>query len=628
MTRASVACPSCGAPVEFVSAASVQSVCRYCSSVVVRTDLDLTAVGKVSQVPPTVSPIQIGTRGVFNDRHFEVVGRLVYAYERGRWNEWHLAFDDGGTAWLSDAMAEYAVTEQAEPQELPAESELRPGLVVQAAGANMTVSTVTTASYQGTEGELPFVRWEPGEMRFADLRTEGDTFGTIDYSEDPPLLFIGQWMDFDRLMLSNLRDPEAMKAAAVTANCPSCGGGVVVREADRTVNVVCAQCSSVLDARTPALTVLQTFQVRIKNSPAIPLGAVGSLRGEVWDMIGFQVRSIRVEGVDYAWDEYLLYSPTRGFAYLTQYQGHWNLGTTLRAVPRVSNAARPVANLNGQVFRHFQRAQAETNFVLGEFPWQVRVGDRVMASDFVAPPRMLSAEETAEETTWTLSEYVPGDEVWAGFGLEGKPFPARGVYANQPAPPNSGSGGMWAAAMLLILLLLGGLVLRFATGGHEVAMRRFTYLPLKADQSQQVIGPLVMEGRTSSVMVEVETDLDNAWADFDFSLADSAGQATQFGKEISYYQGVDQGESWSEGSREGSVRIPSVPAGRYWLRVEPQSDRAFDYSVRVRRDPPLGWMYLVAVLLLLMPPLLRSVRGGVFEAQRWAESDYAPSSDD
>jgi hypothetical protein len=36
-------------------------------------------------------------------------------------------------------------------------------------------------------------------------------------------------------------------------------------------------------------------------------------------------------------------------------------------------------------------------------------------------------------------------------------------------------------------------------------------------------------------------------------------------------------------------------------------------------------MYLVAALLLLLPPALSLLRGGMFEAKRWAESDYAPS---
>ena len=52
-------------------------------------------------------------------------------------------------------------------------------------------------------------------------------------------------------------------------------------------------------------------------------------------------------------------------------------------------------------------------FVLGEFPWQIRVGDTTTGSDYVAPPLMLSAEVDADkEVTWSLGRYVGGDEIW------------------------------------------------------------------------------------------------------------------------------------------------------------------------------------------------------------------------
>lgn len=629
MTRAAASCPSCGAPVEFVSAASVQTTCRYCTSVLVRTDLDLRAVGVKSSVPPTVSPIRLGTRGSDAGRPFQVVGRLVYAYERGRWNEWHLAYDDGGTGWLSDAQAEYALTAQLPAGPLPAAGAARPGLVGEIGGERFTVTAVTRAAYAGTEGELPFEKWEAGEMLFADLRGERGRFGTIDFSEDTPLLFVGRSVSFDELALSELREPEEVKAAARTLACPNCGGSVIVRAADRTVNVVCAHCRSVLDARTPALELLQTFHSRLERQPKIPLGTAGTLVGHAWEVIGFQVRSIRSEGRDYPWDEYLLFSPSRGFLYLTEYQGHWNRGAPLREVPRAIRGLRPSAVLDGRAFRHFQRAQAETTFVLGEFPWEVRAGDRVTVSDFVAPPFMLSAEETEGETTWTLSEYVPGAEIWKAFGLQGAPPSAKGVYANQPAPP-SRVGRTWAAAAAMLALLVVVAMVRYGQGGRAVgAEQRFDFDPLRPEEGQaQVIGPLELGGRTSNVEVGVEATLQNNWAYFDFSLADSAGNATRFGKELSYYQGVEGGESWTEGSQRGKVRIPGVPPGRYWLRVEPQGDESYTYQVRVRRDVPAGWMYLVAGLLLLLPPGLATLRRGMFESARWAESDYATGEDD
>ncbi|HEX6746685.1 MAG TPA: DUF4178 domain-containing protein [Longimicrobium sp.] len=626
MTRPTGRCPSCGAPVEFVSAASVQTTCRYCTSVLVRTDVDLRAVGVKSTVPPSVSPIRLGTRGAHDGRRFQVVGRLVYAYERGRWNEWHLAYDDGGTGWLSDAQAEYAVTAQAPAPPVPGAHEVHPGMAVDVGGERLTVSVVTRARYAGTEGELPFEEWEAGEKVFADLMGGRGRFGTIDYSESPPLLFVGRAVTFDELGLTELREPEEVKAATQTLNCPNCAGTVIVRAADRTVNVVCAHCRSVLDARTPALQLLQTYHSRLERTPKIPLGTAGTLDGQPWEVIGFQVRSIRVEGRDYPWDEYLLFSPARGFRYLTEYQGHWSLGATLREVPQLTRHGRPVATLGGRRYRHFQRAVAETTFVLGEFPWEVRAGDRVGVSDFVAPPYMLSSEETEGETTWTLSEYLPGAAVWKAFGLQGRPPHPRGVYANQPIPGGVRAWPKWRAALVMLAALAALAIFRYAQGGATVETRRFEFDPLAPeDQQGQVIGPLVLGGRTSNVEVDVHADVQNEWAYFDFSLADSAGSATRFGREVSFYEGVDGGEHWTEGSHSGHVKVPGVPPGRYWLRVEPQGERPYSYEVSVRRDVPSGWMYVVAALLLLLPPGLASLRVGTFESARWAESDYPPS---
>ncbi|HET7231847.1 MAG TPA: DUF4178 domain-containing protein [Longimicrobium sp.] len=625
MTRATAQCPSCGAPVEWVSAASVQTTCRYCTSVLVRTDVDLRAVGVKSTVPPTVSPIKLGTKGTFAGRRFTVVGRIVYAYERGRWNEWHLAYDDGGTGWLSDAQAEYAVTEQVPAPTLPSAQEARPGMTVDVNGERFTVSTLTTASYAGTEGELPFEKWDAAVMHFADLRGEGGRFGTIDHSESPPLLFTGKWASFDELNLSELREPEEVKAAARTLACPNCGGSVTVHLADRAVNVVCQHCKAVLDARTPGFTVLQAYHARVTHTPTIPLGTAGTLNGEAWEVIGFQVRSITVEGREYPWNEYLLHSPRRGFQYLTEYQGHWTLGATVRGVPRRTRGARPTAELDGRGFRHFQRANATTTFVLGEFPWEVRAGDLALVNDYVAPPFMLSSEETPGETTWTLSEYMTGAAVWKAFGLQGTPRVPVGVYASQPAPVRTPARATWAAALAMLGLLLVLAVTRYAQGGRTVAADRFEYQPWVAEAQQgRVIGPLVLGGRTSNVEVGVRAVLDNSWGYFDFALADSAGHTTQFGGEVSRYEGVEDGERWTEGSPSRTVKVPSVPPGRYWLRVEPQGDKPFSYEVTVRRDVPSGWMYLVAALLLMLPPALTLVRGGMFEAARWAESDYAP----
>lgn len=189
---------------------AVQTTCEYCRSILVRHDLDLKKVGQVADLPQDGSPIQIGVEGVFGGKGFVVIGRIIYEYEQGTWNEWHLIFNDGTSGWLSDAMLEYAVSaldEKLGPL-MPPRDQVQRGRQFQWDGAIYEITNVTTAHYAGVQGELPFEYWDKQDVTFADLRTGDARFATIDYSEQPPLLFRGRVVEFDELKLKGLREFE------------------------------------------------------------------------------------------------------------------------------------------------------------------------------------------------------------------------------------------------------------------------------------------------------------------------------------------------------------------------------------------------------------------------------------
>src|SRR6185295_6059005 len=125
MSRPAGTCPNCGAPVRFAWSSSVQTVCEYCQSILVRTDLDLRKVGTVADLPRDGSPIRIGTEGTYRGRSFTAIGRIIYEYDQGTWNEWHLMMSDGSNGWLSDAQAQYAVTFAAPGRQMPAADAVR-----------------------------------------------------------------------------------------------------------------------------------------------------------------------------------------------------------------------------------------------------------------------------------------------------------------------------------------------------------------------------------------------------------------------------------------------------------------------------------------------------------------------
>src|SRR5437660_2800065 len=103
MTRSEATCPNCGARVEFRWSSAVQTVCPFCRSILVRQDVDLKKVGTVADLPPSSSPIQLGTAGRYRQKGFEVVGRIVYEWDQGGWNEWHVVFKPSRSWSLSRA---------------------------------------------------------------------------------------------------------------------------------------------------------------------------------------------------------------------------------------------------------------------------------------------------------------------------------------------------------------------------------------------------------------------------------------------------------------------------------------------------------------------------------------------
>jgi Domain of unknown function (DUF4178) len=205
MTQPVSTCPNCGAKIVFRWSSSVQTVCEYCKSILVRMDVDLKKVGQVADLPPDVSPIQINTEGLYRNRSFVVIGRILYEYDQGGWNEWHLMMSDGTSGWLADAQEEYAVSFLANGQKVPNRSQLDVGKEFSWNGDVYTVSVITTAHYRGVQGELPFEYWDKSDVTFADCRTVTRKFATLDYSDQQPALYLGELVEFEELKMKNLR---------------------------------------------------------------------------------------------------------------------------------------------------------------------------------------------------------------------------------------------------------------------------------------------------------------------------------------------------------------------------------------------------------------------------------------
>jgi hypothetical protein len=442
-------------------------------------------------------------------------------------------------------------------------------------------------------------------------------------------------------------------AKAKGLNCPNCGGSVELRGFAHTLSAVCPSCHSILDTSTPIIKVLQTVQVAQVYEPLIPLGTRGEIDGATYEVIGFQRREIREPGDEPGesdgWFEYLLFNPYRGFRYLSEYRGHWNVIDTMHAIPRYTGrGGKRAVDMLGMVYTHFDGVTAVTSYVVGEFPWRVEVGEAAQADDYVNPPFMVSSETMAGEVVWSRGVYHTSEQIWRCFKL---PLPApgpSGVFANQPSPKEGRPRSAWKLWFCLQMALLAIVLLFTATSQKRIAFEKPYLLaapalptpppvsappddedtpapppsppaPVTPRETSVTTDPFQLTGRTSNVQVTIDASLTGVdWAYFNLSLIDDDTKQTRvkFGREVNVSKRID------------TVEIPAVPSGRYRMLIEPEihpSTGSMVYTVRVRRDVPTWSWFWFASLLLLIPPIFTWIGARSFESSRWSQSNSAPA---
>lgn len=632
-------CPSCGAPVVFKSASSILAVCDYCQSTLVRHDQALEDIGKMAALVEDRSPLQLAAEGSYKGVHFALIGRIQVKYGQGTWNEWHLLFDDMRTGWLSEAGGEYVLTFARYVEDrLPEVSELKVGQRFVLASQTWTVSNIENAECIAGQGELPFKVGAGYPVVAVDLRNSAN-FATLDYSETPPLFFIGEAVDFKSLKMSNLREGMAIPTATVEAQvfrCPSCGAPLQARSKD-ILAVGCAACGAVVDTADRNYKLLsKALGARDeKYAPRLPLGSKGVLEGKPVEVIGFLVRQSKVEGIAYDWREYLLAGENGTYRWLTEYDGHWNVVDVLSKPPTTSGIVM-VDNVRygDQSFRHFSTTPvAEVIQVAGEFTWRVRRGETSQVIDYVAPPLMLSRESTDNDLNWSLGTYAEPEAIAEAFKLTGRMIAPVGVYANQPNPWQETSRRVfslfWKLALAAVVLQV---FFTYIAGGRLLLRQDFVLSPQMAEDVV-VTREFEISGKPRKISVRNNTSLDNNWIGLDLMLVNKAsGQAWPATREIAYYYGRDGGESWSEGGRDDEVVFLNIPPGTYYLTVDP--DIAPEKPVPVHdtievRSGSAGWSnFWILMIFLGLFPILAFMRRAAFETSRWAESDHAPVSSD
>lgn len=597
---------------------------------VVRKDFNLETFGQMAELPQDLSPLQIGTRGYFDGKAFTLIGRLRMHYGEGSWTEWCADFGGGKIGWVAEAMGYFMVSfEQNTPELARMNPEVQQGARVNVAGELWLVSDIKETTCIAADGELPHVA-PPGWRRTSiDLTGNRGQFGSIEITTEGNAFFSGSYAQFDELNFTELRkvpgwdqDAEITRRQSEAMNCPQCGAPVKVRAEGATMSAICGSCASIIDTSTPTLRAIShVAKETLKLKPLLPIGTRGLLRGEMWEVIGFMRRKDRW----CSWDEFLLFNPWLGFRFLVTFKGHWSL---VRILPGHSTNA----TWNSEAFKLFAREEAQTIGVLGEFYWRVRNGEKAQLSDYISPPRILSCENNRQlrDITWSGGEYIDSAEVQAAFIRDATKLPRpSGIYLNQPNPHMQ----RWREVRLSFFMLLGAyLLLQFLFLGYDsqkkVSEARLSY-DAKATDKTLLSPKFKVDGSSAPLQVIANGMLQtDTYLGLKGTLVNAATQATvPLTLPLTNY-------ATAPGGSHQEVTLPAIPAGEYYLRLDPDASSTLamaPVSLSITRGGLFWSNFWLGLTLICLWPVWLLIRSAGFEKMRWMESEFDPykvSSDD
>ncbi|WP_394821008.1 DUF4178 domain-containing protein [Pendulispora albinea] len=577
-------CPQCGAPVEFASGTAPAQICKHCRFVVVRTDRDFRSMGRVADLVPMATPFGLEARGTLEGRPFRVAGRVQYDRIQAPgapWEEIYLEMDGGAWAWLAHAQGRWLLTSlyggPPLPMRPPSFAEANPGVVFPVPNMpGLAVVERGQRRFVSGEGELPFPMVPSQVEAYADLAGQGGTFATIDYDAQgwPAHVYFGRAIDPRALAITSAAPlAEAPRAQVTTLVCPKCGGNLPLVAPDQAERIACRYCGMLCDVRQGALVALRELPLP-EQPPAIPLGTKGTLRGQEVTLLGYMVRATVVDGETYSWREYLFYASTpppagappaaSSFVFLLEEDGDWQYIVPIHA-GEVQRSGPDSVALRGQNYRHLQTVQAVVTSVLGEFYWQVELGETVTATEYEGPHRQkVSQESTRDEVQFSHSSVILGHELRAAFPSA---FTAPRETSARAANSKANVFFLVLFALWFVVTMAGCLMARDTVVLEKsvpVVVKKGNFLADAPKAEPWFSEPFVIPGGHNMEMeIEVHSACmvaDDAWVTADIALVH-----------------MDSGEVWEDSvdfsDNEKSIWYSRLPDGQYVLRVEPDSNK-------------------------------------------------------
>ncbi|NSL85746.1 DUF4178 domain-containing protein [Chitinophaga sp. Mgbs1] len=419
-------------------------------------------------------------------------------------------------------------------------------------------------------------------------------------------------------------------ATSSELTCPSCRQVHHLSDIARTEMYVCGNCHSVLHTGPGTLHTAYALNAP-KGKPLLTPGTQGILKGRRYTVIAV-TEKFETGAIPYYWFEYILLDDNHELAYLSFYEGHWNLLKPLTGTPAQTlrrQVSQPSVTWDGQTLKRFSRYQARYHYASGEFYWTDNLRKGTHCLEYICPPKLIAVEyDKGNPEDWDVfgGEYIYPREVSKAF-FKGARMPVRKGIA--PAQPFSIDLWRFFVGGIIFCFLIFLIQQFYSHRSQSLQVLKEYIVADTSNTGKPIISPsFKVSGKNSNLTTLLETDLDNSWCEAEVTLVnEQTGKETAFVLGAEYYNGISEGEAWNEGSRWQEEFICSVAPGSYHFVTifsKETNGRPVSLTLTAWWDMPSWWNAGFIAMTMGIIALIIRAADYFFELRRWHSSNVDP----
>ncbi|WP_119788982.1 DUF4178 domain-containing protein [Flavobacterium anhuiense] len=402
--------------------------------------------------------------------------------------------------------------------------------------------------------------------------------------------------------------------------CYDCNVETELEVGFEVVNFVCPKCQS-LYARDKEGQFRRRSQYKnvLRDYP-LGIGDVGFLKGSEYKVTGLLRKKVHP---DYTWTEFILQNEAKEFLYLSVSNGHWMMLTEMENIAELRGGVT-VLDHDGIDYDLFEHSDAEIIDAQGFFDFALPQNKLIHLAEFINPPNIISIERMNNVQSAFHGEYVKKSVIQKAFPKRTMPY-QFGVNMIQPSRFDLRNTAIIFCLFALLIITANWYIYK-----DQVEQNVFnSKIKFSEFDNKEITTPsFVLKGASAPMTISVSTEVNNSWANINVALInEDNGDEIYANKDIEYYHGYSDGESWTEGSQYEKFNICGVKGGKYHLLITPMkapedsSNSEMNVNV-VWNQPSSRNLGLVILGMVIIYFIIRYFKNQ-FEKERWADSSYS-----